>query len=102
MALKIDVHKAFDSMSLDFLMEVMKFFGFSTHFCSWILTILHSARISIALNGLSRGYFKCERGVRQGDPLSSLLFCIGEDFLIRWLSARVTDGDFLPMVGCNT
>jgi len=44
---------------------------------------LESAKLSVSINGAQKGYFDCKRGVRQGDPLSLLLFCIAEDVLSR-------------------
>lgn len=61
-------------------------------FCDWIITILHSARLSININGKSVGFFKCTRGVRQGDPLSPILFCIAEEVLSRGIEELVVRG----------
>lgn len=48
--------------------------------------------MSISINGSQRGYFKCARGVRQGDPLSPLLFCSAEEVLSRGILKLVDDG----------
>ncbi|KAK3229884.1 hypothetical protein Dsin_001765 [Dipteronia sinensis] len=49
------------------------------------------------INGSSEGYFHCSRGVRQGDPLSPLLFRIAKDFLSRLLSRMVDFSQLLPI-----
>jgi hypothetical protein len=69
MAMKIDVRKTFDTINWEFLLQVLKSFGFSQCFCNWINTILHSARLSLCINGKSIGFVSCTRGVTQGDPL---------------------------------
>ena len=45
--------------------------------------MLHSARISILINGTPRGFFICNKGVRQGDRLPLLLFYLAEEALSR-------------------
>ena len=56
-----------------------------------------SARISILINGAPKGYFPCSRGIRQGDPLSPLIFCLAEDYLNRRLSQLFADSSLVPM-----
>lgn len=97
LALKIDIKKAFDTMDWHFLLKVLQTFGFHNTFCNWVKAILDSAKLSISVNGHSVGYFSCKRGVRQGDPLSPLLFCIAEDVLSRAISKLMDSGHLSPM-----
>jgi len=97
MAMKIDVRKAFDTINWRFLIHVLQCFGFDPLFCEWILIILHSAKISININGRAVGFFNCTRGVRQGDPLSLLLFCLAEEVLSRGLEVMVHEGRLTQM-----
>ncbi|XP_019460146.1 PREDICTED: uncharacterized protein LOC109359906 [Lupinus angustifolius] len=99
LAIKIDIKKAFDTLDWDFLLLTLKQFGFNHKFRNWIKIILDSARLSINVNGKMVGFFKCTRGVRQGDPLSPLLFCIAEDVLSRGLSKLLVDGQISTIEG---
>lgn len=51
LALKVDIRKAFDTLDWNFLLLLLQHFGFNTTFCNWISVILHSARLSILVNG---------------------------------------------------
>jgi len=91
-AFKIDISKAFDTLNWDFLLKVLQTFGFNVIFCNWIKSISHSAKMSVFLNGAHHGFFSCNRGVRQGDPLSPLLFCIVKEVLSRSINSLVVQG----------
>jgi hypothetical protein len=99
-ALKVDISKAFDTLDWNFLVMVLNNFGFSPLFVNWILEILQSARLSILINGKAVGFFSCSRGVRQGDPLSPLLFCLAEEVLSKALSVSLARGRLIPMSYC--
>jgi len=52
---------------------------------------------SIKINDSLVGFFPCSRGVRQGDPLSPLLFCLVEKVLSRGISKLMNDNKILHM-----
>ena len=70
----MDIQKAFDSVSHEFLLLVLEFYGFGPNFISWIKLLLLNQQSSVFNGGESTGYFKLGRGCRQGDPISAYLF----------------------------
>ena len=95
--MKLDIRKAFDTLRWEFIKAVLLSFGFDVSFVKWVDNILHSARLSILINGTPHGYFPCSRGVRQGDPLSPLLFVLAEDYLSRYFIQQIERGAIIPM-----
>jgi len=73
--------KAFDTIEHNTILLMMKHLGFSEQWIDWIERILHSRSSSILLNGVPGNHFHCRRGVRQGDPLSPLLFVLAADLI---------------------
>uniref|UniRef100_A0A453A7A9 Reverse transcriptase domain-containing protein n=1 Tax=Aegilops tauschii subsp. strangulata TaxID=200361 RepID=A0A453A7A9_AEGTS len=52
--LKLDLTRAFDSLSWPFLFEVLRRYGFGNRFLEWTAILLSSASTRILLNGLLR------------------------------------------------
>ncbi|XP_039043801.1 uncharacterized protein LOC120183093 [Hibiscus syriacus] len=91
-SMKIDLHKAFDSLNWDFLSAVLKALDLPPIFISWIESCYSTVSFFVSLNGSLIGYFRGARGVRQGDPLSPFLFVIYMNVLSKLLNLAASKG----------
>lgn len=83
--LKLDFEKAFDSIKWSFVDEVLQNMGFGDKWISWIHSIFMNSRIGVLHNGSPTEEFAPTRGLRQGDPLSTLIFNLVGEVLSRLL-----------------
>jgi hypothetical protein len=86
--LKLDYEKAYDRVNIDFLLEILKARNFSPIWVGWIEKIAIGGSVGVNLNGDESAYFKTGKGLRQGDPLSLVLFnLVGDAFARMMLKA---------------
>jgi hypothetical protein len=89
MVLKLDYEKAYDRVSWKFLDEMLTFRGFGGKWRIWITKLVRGGSLAIRINEEDSSYFRPGKGLRQGDPLSPLLFNLVVDVFTRMLSKAV-------------
>ena len=77
----IDFEKAFDTIEWKFIWKVFETFNFGNSYIKWLKIIYNKPQSCIINNGHSGPYFKLQRGVRQGDPLSPYIFILAIELL---------------------
>ena len=88
----IDFHKAFDTVNHNFLHVVLQKFQFGSSFCKWVETIYNKAEACFTNNGWTSRPFEIQRGIRQGCPLSALLFLLVVEILANKTRKNKSDG----------
>ena len=85
--ISLDKSKAFDRVEHRFLATVLETTGFEPEFRKWIFMMYHNPQV----NGMRSGTFAIERSVRQGCPLSPLLYVLALEPLLRRLRDEGTN-----------
>ncbi len=89
--IKVDFEKAYDRVNWKFLLKVLRWLGANQLWCGWIEQCIINAKIAVLVNGSPTKWIKTKRGLRQGDPLSPLLFFLVAEALARMTGRAVTN-----------
>ena len=82
-AIFLDFKKAFDSIEWNYLLQTLQFFNFGHDIQNWIKIFYNNVTSCVLNNGHASTFFSLQRGVRQGCPLSGVLFVLGIELLSR-------------------
>ncbi|CAN0906624.1 Transposon TX1 uncharacterized 149 kDa protein [Linum grandiflorum] len=92
--LKLDLEKAFDSVSWDFILFMLKRFNFPNTWISWIQSCIFSMHYSVLVNGAPYDFFSSKRGFmmneREGESVVTHLLHV-DDALIFYEDSKEQD-----------
>jgi hypothetical protein len=75
-AIQMDLQKAYDTVEWTALEMIMREMNFPKKFINWIMICVSTVSYKYAINGQQSELLKAKRGLRQGDPISPLLFVL--------------------------
>ncbi|KAL2905125.1 LINE-1 retrotransposable element ORF2 protein [Bienertia sinuspersici] len=99
--IKLDLRKAYDTVEWDFVREMLLGLNFPIQFTDWVMECISTPMFSLVLNGTPHGFFKSKRGLRQGDPLSPLIFVLCMEYLSRTMRRMAEDKQFKFHLRCK-
>ena len=79
--LSLDQEKAFNRVDWSFMRSTLCTMGFGPSFISWVDLFYHRVQSAVNVNGYLSSFFRLSRGVRQGCPLSPLLYVLVSEVL---------------------
>jgi hypothetical protein len=88
----LDQEKAYDRIDLNYLWQALSAYGFPGPFINRIKNLYSKAATAIRINGFVSETFEVRRGVRQGDPMSCLLYNLAIEPLIESIRSSPLKG----------
>ncbi|MCH80961.1 hypothetical protein A2U01_0001739, partial [Trifolium medium] len=91
-AIKVDLSKAYDKLSWEFIWRVLCEINLPSNLVNIIMHSVTSVETNVKWNGARSEYFRPQRGIRQGDPISPYLFVLCMDKLSHLILHEVNRG----------
>jgi hypothetical protein len=102
MIFKVDFAKAYDSVNWNFLVYMLKRFGFAEKWIAWMKACVCAGNLSVLVYGSPTMEVNISRGLKQGDPSAPFLFLLVVEGLGLLMSRAVSIGFFKPFVIKNS
>jgi hypothetical protein len=91
-AIKVDLSKAYDKLSWEFIWRTLSEIKLPECLVNLIMHAVTSVETTVKWNGARAEYFRPQRGIRQGDPISPYLFVLCMDKLSHLIMHAVDTG----------
>lgn len=95
--MKLDFEKAFDHINHEYLWATLFAMQLDPMVIILLQGLVTNAQANVHVNGLFTQSFPLERGVKQGDPVSPLLFALSSEPLMCLLEDRRAKGDLVGL-----
>lgn len=95
--MKLNFKKAFDHVDHNFIWVMLKAMHVDPFVITLIWGLVTNAKEKVYVNGLFTMAFPLERGVRQGDPMSPLLFALSSQPLMSLLESKCMCGELASL-----
>ena len=92
--IQMDIRKAYDTVEWNALATILKEMNFPGKFVDWTMECVSTASFRYSINGQLTDLLRARRGLRQGDPISPLLFVVVMEYLHRGLANLSTVQQF--------
>jgi hypothetical protein len=96
--LKIYFEKAYGKINWSFIQQTLHIKGFSPTWFRWITSFVEGRHVGIKINDQVGHNFETKMGVRQGDPLSPILFNIVNDMLEIMINRAQNEGQIAAVI----
>lgn len=92
--IQLDLQKAYDMVDWSAIESILREIGLPCRFIHWIMLVVKTVTYRFNINGELTAEMQAIIGVRQGDPISPMLFVVMMEYLNRLFVKMQKDPDF--------